>query len=183
MSTDLDAAFAASPFPDGRWGSSDSFLAPILHAFAATRVGSATIRSLVPVDRKVLLRSSGRYTVLGPFGSPMLLLTTIGRKSGLERTTPLVYLPDGDALLVVGSNFGQGHDPAWAMNLVAHPSATVTIRGTAIPVDARELLDEERERAFAAFQDLAKPYEAYAERTSRTIRVFALTERAATHGS
>ena len=177
MPTDLDAAFAASPFPDGRWGSSDSFLAPILHAFAATRVGSATIRSLVPVDRKVLVRSSGRYTVLGPFGSPMLLLTTIGRKSGLERTTPLVYLPEGDALLVVGSNFGQGHHPAWVLNLADHPTATITSRGTAVPVDARELVDEERTQAFDAFQTLAKPYEAYAHRTTRTIRVFALTKR------
>ncbi len=183
MPADLDDAFAASPFPDGRWGSSDSVLAPLLHAFAATRLGSATIRRLVPLDRKVLLRSSGRYTVLGPFGSPMLLLTTIGRSSGLERTTPLVYLPEGDALLVVGSNFGQGHHPAWVMNLAANPTATVTIRGTAVPVDARELVGEERARAFDAFQSLAKPYEAYAHRTTRMIRVFALTRREVSSGS
>ncbi len=91
-SNGFDQGFADSPFPDGRWGKSDSMLAGPLKAFAATSIGSRTIRALVPVDTKILMKSKGTFTVLGPFGLPLLLLTTIGRTSGLERTTPLVYL-------------------------------------------------------------------------------------------
>ena len=112
--------------------------------------------------------------MLGPFGSPMLLLTVTGRKSGLPRTTPLVYLPDGDALFVVGSNFGQERDPAWALNLSANHQATIAIRGEQFHVVAEELEGESRERAWKLFTALAKPYEAYGDRTSRHIKVFAL---------
>jgi len=171
---ELNAAFTNSPFPDGRWGASDTVLARGLQRFAASPIGSLTIRKLVPLDRKVLLRSQGRYTVLGPFGSPMLLLTVTGRKSGLPRTTPLVYLPDGDALFVVGSNFGQERDPAWALNLSANHEATIAIRGEQFHVVAQELEGESRERAWKLFTALAKPYEAYGDRTSRHIKVFAL---------
>jgi deazaflavin-dependent oxidoreductase (nitroreductase family) len=179
MADELDEAFARSPFPDGRWGSTTSPLTPLLHRFAASPVGSATIRRLVPLDRRLLRRSGGRYTVLGPFGSPMLLLTATGASSGLPRTTPLVYLPDGDALIVVGSNFGQGHHPAWVANLAAHPDATVAIRGRTFAVRAIELEGAARAEAFARFEALAKPYQAYAARTDRTIRVFALHAREA----
>ncbi len=171
---ELDTAFRNSPFPDGRWGASDTSLAKLLQRFAASTIGSATIRRLVPLDRKVLVRSNGRYTVLGPFGSPMLLLTTTGRTSGLARTTPLVYLPQGDALLVVGSNFGQTKHPAWALNLSANTAAIVTIRGQEFPVQAQELEGAEREHAWSSFTSLAKPYEAYGARTHRHIKVFAL---------
>lgn len=179
MATELDAAFAASPFPDGRWGSASSPLTPLLHRFASSQLGSATIRRLVPLDAKVLTRSKGRATVLGPFGSPMLLLTTTGVRSGLARTTPLVYLPRGDGLVVVGSNFGQAHHPAWVGNLAAHPDASVVIRGQEFAVTATELLDEDRDAAFEAFETLARPYRAYAARTTRTIRVFTLARREA----
>ncbi len=170
----LNTAFKLSPFPDGRWGASDTALARGLQRFAASPLGSATIRKLVPLDRKVLLRSHGRYTVLGPFGSPMLLLTVTGRKSGLPRTTPLVYLPDGEALLVVGSNFGQERHPAWALNLSANNEAAISIRGEQFHVVAQELEGDARERAWNLFAALAKPYEAYGGRTSRHIKVFAL---------
>jgi len=170
----LNTSFRESPFPDGRWGASDTSLARLLQRFAASSVGSATIRRLVPLDRKVLLRSQGRYTVLGPFGSPMLLMTVAGRVSGLPRTTPLVYLPDGDALLVVGSNFGQQSHPAWALNLSANRDATISIRGQQFPVHAQELEGADRERAWKLFTSLAKPYEVYGGRTTRHIKVFAL---------
>ena len=170
----MNHAFAESPFPDGRWGASGTLLSRALQRFAATKVGSATIRSLVPLDRKVLIRSAGRYTVLGPFGSPMLLLTTTGRRSGLERTTPLVYLPRGDHLLVVGSNFGQSTHPAWALNLEANPMADLAIRGKHFSVVAQELGGDERDVAWGLFATMAKPYEAYGERTTRHIKVFSL---------
>jgi deazaflavin-dependent oxidoreductase (nitroreductase family) len=135
------------------------------------------IRSLVPVDRWLLLRSGGRYTVLGPFGSPLLLLTTTGARSNQPRTTPLVYLLDRDGILLAGSNFGQERHPAWSTNLLAHPGATVGIAGVDYPVTATLLEGEAREAGWKKFAAAAAPYRAYVERTNRTIRVFRLARR------
>lgn len=135
------------------------------------------VRSIVPIDRWVLTTTHGRFTALGPFGSPLLLLSVTGATSGLERTTPLVYLLDGDRILVTGSNFGQHRHPAWSTNLIANPAARVTIAGTSYPVHAALLEDEERERGWQAFEEAARPYQVYGDRTDRTFRVFALSRR------
>src|SRR5581483_10780180 len=164
-----------SPFPDVRWGSATSRLRRPANAFASTRPGSWLIRTMTPLDRRVLIRTRGRYTLLGPIGAPTLLLTTIGAKSGLPRTSPLLYCRRGDALLVIGSNFGQPRHPAWTANLRANPSATVTIGGVDVPVRARELSGDERQAAVDAFIELTSVYAAYLERTDRAIRVFELT--------
>ena len=115
--------------------------------------------------------------MLGPTGSPVLLLTTTGAKSGLPRTTPLVFARDGDAVVVVGSNFGQDHHPAWTGNLVKTPEAVVTIGGKDIPVTAELLEGDEAIRGFQLMTDMARTYEAYQGRTDRDIRVFRLTGR------
>lgn len=168
-------ALAIEPgFPDVRWGSETSPIRKPLVALTATTAGSWLLRRLVPVDRALLVRSRGRYTVLGPFGIPLLLLTTTGSRTGLPRTTPLVYVRDGDRLLVTGSNFGQERHPAWSENLVADPAGTVTIGGTDVAVRATLLQGEERDRAWRRFTDLARTYSAYEARTTRHLRVFAL---------
>lgn len=133
------------------------------------------IRTLTPVDRRLLVRSNGRYTVLGPLGSPVMLLTTTGAKSGLARTTPLLYSRDGDDIIVVGSNFGQGHHPAWTGNLIKHSAAVVTIGGKAIACRARLLEGEDAATAYGKMVELASTYDAYRSRTDRSIRVFRLT--------
>ena len=69
-------------FPDARWGSDSNPLRGVVDAFAATPLGSRCIRALVPLDRRLLTATKGRYTVLGPFGLQVLVLTTVGRKSG-----------------------------------------------------------------------------------------------------
>jgi deazaflavin-dependent oxidoreductase (nitroreductase family) len=166
-------------FPDVRWGSERSMLQRPAVAFAATHLGSRLIRSMTPLDRRLLLRSRGRYTVLGPIGAPVLLLTTTGAKSGLARTTPLVFARDGDSVIVVGSNFGQGRHPAWSGNLLTHPNAVVTIGGKDIPVTAELLTDEAAEAGYRAMEQLARTYREYRSRTDRTIRVFRLTGPAA----
>jgi deazaflavin-dependent oxidoreductase (nitroreductase family) len=164
-------------FPDARWGSDTSLLRRPLVAFASTRPGSWLIRTLTPFDRKLLVRSRGRYTVLGPTGSPVLLLTTTGAKSGLPRTTPLVFARDGDSVVVVGSNFGQEHHPAWTGNLLKTPQAVVTIGGKDIPVTAELHEGEAAEAAYRLMTDMASTYDAYRSRTGRAIRVFRLTGR------
>ncbi len=171
-------AMAVSPFPNRVWGSSTSPLSRAGIAFSCTRIGSATIRALTPLDRRIMTRTRGKYTVLGPIGAPTLLLTTTGRKSGQPRTSPLLYGRDGDdALIVVGSNFGQEHHPAWTANLIADPDATVTMGGKDIAVHAELLQGEDAERAFGILADVARTYTEYRSRTDRELRVFRLTAR------
>jgi deazaflavin-dependent oxidoreductase (nitroreductase family) len=161
--------------PDVRWGSSDGLFARVGSRFAATRFGSWTIRSLMPLDRNVLLRTNGRRTVLGPLGAPILLLETTGRKSGRPRLSPLLFARDADGVIVVGSNFGQAHHPAWSGNLLADPEATVVVGGERIPVTARLLEDAAAEAAYREMVELTPVYASYRGRTDRQIRVFRLT--------
>lgn len=161
--------------PDELWGSSDTALARVGQAFAATRPGSWTIRKLMPLDRRLLVRSDGKRTVLGPIGAPVLLLETTGRKSGQTRVSPLLFARDGDGLIVVGSNFGQEHHPAWTGNLLAAPAAVVVVRGKRIAVRAELLAGDAALAAYQRMVEVTKVYSVYKGRTDREIRVFRLT--------
>jgi deazaflavin-dependent oxidoreductase (nitroreductase family) len=162
-------------FPDVRWGSDSSVLRGPLTALASTKPGSWLVRTMTPLDRKLLVRSSGRFTVLGPIGAPILLLSTIGAKSGALRTSPLLFARDGGRLLVAGSNFGQEHHPAWTRNLIKNPLATVTIGGKAIAARAQLLEGDEAEAAYEQMVAITTVYDVYRGRTDRNIRVFSLT--------
>lgn len=168
-----------SVFPDRRWGRQGSKLSELAVAFASTRAGSEVIKRLTPLDRRVLLASDGRLTVLGPIGAPVLLLTTTGARSGAERTTPLLFARDeGDSLIVVGSNFGQDRHPSWTANLLAHPAAVVRIAGRAVPVRAELLEGEQADSAYEKMVAVASTYQQYRSRTGRQIRVFRLRAEA-----
>ena len=164
-------------FPDSRWGSEKNPLRGLVDTFAATSLGSRCIRALVPMDRALLNATKGRYTVLGPFGLQVLVLTTVGRKSGQRRQSPLIYTRDDDRLYLFGSNFGQAAHPAWTSNLLANPDAWVTMGGREIPVVATLLAGDEYDHAFGLFMNYLKAYPAYRSRTDRAIRVFALDPR------
>ena len=162
--------------PDYRWGNIKILNKGAL-AFASTKPGSWAIRKLMPLDRKVMLKTGGKRSVLGPVGVHSLLLETTGRKSGQPRVSPLLYARDGESVIVAGSNFGQARHPAWSGNLIAQPDAKVTAGGVEVPVRA-ELL--EGEEAAAAYQKMivsASVYAVYKTRTDRDIRVFRLTPR------
>jgi deazaflavin-dependent oxidoreductase (nitroreductase family) len=132
-------------------------------------------RRLVPVDRWLSRRTHGRFTALGRPDLPSLLLTTTGRRSGQPRHTPLLYVPDGDAFVVVGSNWGQRDHPSWTVNLIAHPAATVAIGGREMPVRARLTAAAERERLLAQLTSVWPAYRTYQERAAgRELRVFRL---------
>jgi deazaflavin-dependent oxidoreductase (nitroreductase family) len=166
----------ALQFPDRQWGSRAAPLSRLAGRFAATRLGSLVVRGLTPLDRRLLQRTAGRYTALGPIGAPVILLTTTGRMSGQPRTTPLLYVYGGEVLYVIGSNFGQSHHPAWTANLLADPHAVVTIAGERIPVRAELLADPGRKaEIFGRFVETAEAYAAYRNRTTRDLRLFALT--------
>lgn len=114
----------------------------------------------------------------GPFkGAPLLLLTTTGAKSGQQRTSPLMYLPDGDRMIIFASKGGAPTNPDWYHNLMAHPQATVEVGTETFNVTATPITGEERDRLYAI---QAKHYSGFADyqaKTTRKIPVIAL-ERA-----
>lgn len=110
-------------------------------------------------------------------GAPMLLLHTIGAKSGQPRTTPLVYLPDGDRCIIFASKGGAPQHPAWYHNLRAHPEVTIEVGTETIPVTAVEITGEERDQLYAKQAALRPAFAEYQAKTARRIPVIALQRR------
>jgi deazaflavin-dependent oxidoreductase (nitroreductase family) len=110
-------------------------------------------------------------------GSPVLLLTTTGRKSGQSRTAPIVYLPDGGRQVVIGSNAGHRNAPAWSLNLKAKPEAEVEIGRRRRPVRARIAEGEERAELWRKINEQYSGFDDYEARTDREIAVFVLDPR------
>ncbi|HEX9236059.1 MAG TPA: nitroreductase family deazaflavin-dependent oxidoreductase [Actinomycetota bacterium] len=129
------------------------------------------------VDRFLLKVTGGRGVTIGRKALPTLFLTTTGRKTGKERVTPLLYLRDGDRIIVAGSNWGQPHDPAWALNLKANPRARIQIGTERTDVVARIAQGSERERLWPFLEEKWPAYRTYRDRSGREIMVFVL-ERA-----
>jgi deazaflavin-dependent oxidoreductase (nitroreductase family) len=107
-------------------------------------------------------------------GGPILLLTTIGRKSGKEHTVPLLYVKDGGDMVVVGSNGGTATPPAWWLNLTAQPEATVEVGARKVRVRAEEAGPEEKARLWPKLVAVYGGYEDYRRRTDREIPVLVL---------
>jgi deazaflavin-dependent oxidoreductase (nitroreductase family) len=149
----------------------------------AIRIGAiAWLPQLLPqivwVDKTLHRVSGGRVTLLDVAGLPNLNLTVRGQKSGVERTTPLLSVPDGDALLIAGSNFGGPKLPMWVANLrAADGAATVQVGRQQFPVRATELAGAERAAAWSTMLATWPNYAKYEERTTRTIPVFRLERR------
>ncbi|MGI8910595.1 MAG: nitroreductase family deazaflavin-dependent oxidoreductase, partial [Rubrobacteraceae bacterium] len=106
--------------------------------------------------------------------SPVLLLITTGRRTGEQRTTPLLYLQDGDGYAIVASNGGTSGHPAWWLNLEADPEAKIEIGGKKIRVRSSEAMGEERRRLWERLVGMYPAYEDYQRRTDRTIPVVCL---------
>lgn len=110
-------------------------------------------------------------------GRDLLLLTTRGRKSGQGYTTPVVYTPDGDRLLVYASQGGAPTHPDWYLNLAADPRVVVEVGAELFEAVATPLEGEERDREFAKQAERRPLFAEYQEQAGRTIPVVAL-ERA-----
>jgi deazaflavin-dependent oxidoreductase (nitroreductase family) len=133
---------------------------------------------LTPLDRHLHRLTRGRLSVIGRHGLPSLLLTTTGRRTGQPRVQPLLFARDGDAYVVVGSNWGQQHQPAWTANLLTEPDAVVTVDGREVPVRATLATGAERERLWALLERVWPAYREYERRASgRDLRVFRLVPR------
>jgi deazaflavin-dependent oxidoreductase (nitroreductase family) len=107
-------------------------------------------------------------------GAPILLLTTTGRKTGKSRTNPLLYLNDGDALVIVASVGGAPTHPVWFLNLKANPDVEVQIGNEKEKRRAREATPEERERLWPQLVAMYAGYAQYQQKTTRTIPVVLL---------
>jgi deazaflavin-dependent oxidoreductase (nitroreductase family) len=108
-------------------------------------------------------------------GAGLLLLGTIGAKSGAQRTNPLVYLEDGDRLIIIASYAGSPNHPPWYHNLVANPEVTVEVGTDKYQANATVLEETERAQQYAKIAEAMPAFDGYAAKTSRVIPVIALT--------
>ena len=113
--------------------------------------------------------------VAGKFGNASVgLLTTTGRKSGKPRTHPLNYLPDGDRIVLIASNAGQDHHPAWYLNLTADPLVTLQRGNDATAMVARTATPDEKAELWPRIIEWWKGYAGYQAKTPRDIPVVIL---------
>lgn len=110
----------------------------------------------------------------GLMGFPVLLLHTVGRKSGKERVTPLGYFPKDGGYLLAASNAGRRKNPAWYLNLMNSPHTKVEIKGRTIPVSAEALSGEARTQGWQQVIATAPMYARYEKMTTRQIPVIFL---------
>jgi len=138
-------------------------------------------RSLPYVDKFVLRVSRGQATLAGvTAGIPVLTITTTGARSGRPRATPLLGVPSGDDIAIIGTRFGQPGTPSWYYNLRAQPRAQVTYRNKSVTATAREADAEECQAIWARARKIYGGYEAYARRiTDRKIHILILSRQAA----
>lgn len=110
-------------------------------------------------------------------GTEILLLTTRGRRSGEERTTPLIHRTDGDRWIIVASKGGTPDHPDWFKNLSEEPEAEIQVKAEKIPVRASIAEGDERERLWGLMAEVWPDYDDYQERTERQIPVVVLERR------
>jgi deazaflavin-dependent oxidoreductase (nitroreductase family) len=110
-------------------------------------------------------------------GTHTLLLTTTGRKSGEERTTPLIYGRHGDDYLIVASKGGSDEPPAWYLNLQANPEAEIQVKDDRFKVNTRDATADEKPEVWSTMTDQWPSYDDYQQKTERQIPVVVL-ERA-----
>lgn len=127
-----------------------------------------------PIDRRLLPATNGRLSIA--IGQPVLCLEVTGAKSGKRRRTPLLFMPDGQDLVVVASATGRAKHPAWYRNVAANPRVKVYAPGGRTgEYVARTAEGEERERLYHRAVDYYPGFTVYEGRTSREFPVVVLT--------
>lgn len=157
-----------SPQPSVEWPER------MVRRFLVTRPGIWFGRYVLPyLDKPILMLSRGRYS-MSP-GQPILLLVSTGAKSGKRRATPLLYLRDGERVVVIASNGGRPRHPSWYYNLRANPTATVYLDGHVRRYTAREVQGEERAALWNRAVEYFAGFNLYEQRTTRHIPIMVLT--------
>lgn len=137
------------------------------------------LRRLMGVHSLVYRATNGLVGHRIPGLAPMLLLDHVGAKSGIRRTIPLLYISDGDDLVVVASKGGYPRHPAWFHNLRANPDTTVQVGSERRAVHSRVATPQERERLWPHVVDAYSGYADYQARTGREIPLVILERRGA----
>jgi deazaflavin-dependent oxidoreductase (nitroreductase family) len=156
-----------------------SRLERVLENFAASKAGGWFYVNVAnKIDTPLLRMSNGRISL--SVGQQVLLLTARGAKSGKRRAAPLLYMLDGDRIVLIASNAGNLKHPSWYHNLKAHPDVDVKAKGRSGRYRAREAEGEERERLWALANDYYRGYDVYQERAgARRIPVIVLEREGA----
>jgi F420H(2)-dependent quinone reductase len=135
------------------------------------------IATVLPVFSKIHLlvyRRTGGAIGGRLSGNQVLLLTTIGRKTGQERTTPMAYLTDGDALMITGGAGGAEKHPTWWLNLQANPDAQVQVGRRTLRMKATEATQEEQHRLWSRYPTQKALFDSLQQSISRKIPVVVL---------
>jgi deazaflavin-dependent oxidoreductase (nitroreductase family) len=139
----------------------------MMPSFADVKDLSAKV--IVGLHREVFMRTGGRIGGSG-FGMPVLILKTIGRKSGKERTTMLTSpVQDGETVVIVASYGGDNRHPTWFLNLRDNPDVEITMRGRTRKMKARVASTEERADLWPRVTGKYRGYASYQTRTDREI--------------
>ncbi|HET6660114.1 MAG TPA: nitroreductase family deazaflavin-dependent oxidoreductase [Rubrobacter sp.] len=151
---------------------------------AASEGERSTERDLSGPARLALKLGSGAHAgvyratggkLFGRMGkSPILLLNTVGRKTGRKRTSPLLYVMDGEDFVIIASKGGAAAHPAWYLNLRANPEATVEIGDREVQVEAEVADPEEKTRLWQKMVEMYPAYDDYQRKTGREIPLLIL---------
>ena len=128
-------------------------------------------KSFARLNVAVYRWSGGRY-MNSIEGCPVCLVTMTGAKSGKQRTIPLMYVPDGEKVILVASQNGRPNNPAWHHNLIANPSIEVEVGSEKRMLQARLATAEEKKDLWEVCFSCYPPFERYRRRTSRDIPIF-----------
>ena len=130
------------------------------------------------VNRRVIEQFRAGGEIEGMHRDRLVLLTTTGARTGREHTTPMMFVADGDRVLVLASNAGAPADPDWYRNLAAHPDVTVEIGDERYAATATTLTGEEYDRKWGEIKEKYPFFADHEVKAGRTIPVVALTRGA-----
>lgn len=120
-------------------------------------------------------RANAGHSTIGHFvGRQMMVLTTVGARTGKTRVSPLAYTRDGEHVIIIASKGGSDEHPAWYLNLVAQPIVTVEVGDEKYQARAKVAHGAERERLYAQHADLHPSFHDYVKKTDRVIPVIVL---------
>jgi F420H(2)-dependent quinone reductase len=151
--------------------------APRPYSATEERFAKPVIRLMSLVNTWLYRVSGGRVGGRWMYGAPILLLVTKGRKSGEPRTAPLLFLEDGERVVLVGSQGGMSKDPQWVKNIDANPDVEIEIGSSKRRMRARRGTSEEKTRYWPALCKMYPDYADYQARTTRDIPVLVLDPR------
>ena len=150
----------------------------LMQKVSSTRTFARIAPHVIPAMDRTVHRLTRGKVILSAQMLPGVILTSTGARSGQARRSPLACMPEADGTwILIGSNFGRPGPPAWTANLLAHPDAGISWKGTDIPVTAHLLTGEERAAVWKRLLVFWPPYATYQARVEREIRVFRIERR------